>query len=55
MTKYEFACLLSHIKAITSLKDTDGNYFMICEDDISLKNTILFKNVKSSDSNFSYQ
>ena len=43
MTKYEFACLLSHIKAITSLKDTYGNYFMICEDDISLKNKVLFK------------
>ncbi len=43
MSKYEFACLLSHIKAITSLKNVDGNYFMICEDDICLKNTILFK------------
>jgi GR25 family glycosyltransferase involved in LPS biosynthesis len=43
LTKYEFACLLSHIKAITSLKDIDGDYFMICEDDISLNNTILFK------------
>jgi GR25 family glycosyltransferase involved in LPS biosynthesis len=43
MNKYEFACLLSHIKAITSLKDIVGDYFMICEDDICLKNTILFK------------
>ncbi len=43
LTKYEFACLLSHIKAITSLKDIDGDYFLICEDDISLNNTILFK------------
>jgi GR25 family glycosyltransferase involved in LPS biosynthesis len=43
MNKYEFACLLSHIKAISSLKDIVGDYFMICEDDICLKNTILFK------------
>jgi GR25 family glycosyltransferase involved in LPS biosynthesis len=42
LTKYEFACLLSHIKAITSLKDIEGDYFMICEDDMSLNNTILF-------------
>ena len=38
----EFACLLSHIKAITSLKNTEGKYFLICEDDFILNNTILF-------------
>jgi GR25 family glycosyltransferase involved in LPS biosynthesis len=31
-------CTLSHIKAINSLKDVPGEYFMICEDDISLDN-----------------
>jgi GR25 family glycosyltransferase involved in LPS biosynthesis len=39
---YELACLLSHIKAITSLKNSDGNYFLICEDDFILHNTIFF-------------
>jgi len=38
----EFACLLSHIKAISSLKNTKGNYFLICEDDFIFNNTILF-------------
>ena len=39
---YEFACLLSHLKAITSLKNTEGDYFLICEDDFILNNTIFF-------------
>ena len=42
ISNYELACLLSHIKAITSLKNTEGNYFLICEDDFILNNTILF-------------
>ena len=39
---YEFACLLSHLKAITSFKNTEGDYFLICEDDFILNNTIFF-------------
>jgi GR25 family glycosyltransferase involved in LPS biosynthesis len=42
ISTYELACLLSHIKAITSLKNTQGNYFLICEDDFMLNNTIFF-------------
>ena len=42
ISTYELACLLSHIKAITSLKNTQGNYFLICEDDFILHNTIFF-------------
>ena len=40
----EIACTLSHIKAINFLKNISGNYFMICEDDISLHHVYLFKN-----------
>ena len=42
ITNYELSCLLSHLKAITSLKNTKGNYFLICEDDFILHNTIFF-------------
>ena len=42
ISKFEFACLLSHIKAISHLKNIKGNYFLICEDDFVLNNTILF-------------
>jgi GR25 family glycosyltransferase involved in LPS biosynthesis len=42
LSTYELACLLSHIKAISSLKNIDGNYFLICEDDFILHNTIFF-------------
>jgi len=42
MTNYEIACCLSHIKAISYLKDIDGNYFMICEDDINFNNVKYF-------------
>lgn len=42
ISTYELACLLSHIKAISSLKNIDGNYFLICEDDFILHNTIFF-------------
>lgn len=43
-TPVEKACSLSHIKAINMLKNMDGEYFMICEDDITFDNTYLFKN-----------
>jgi GR25 family glycosyltransferase involved in LPS biosynthesis len=42
ISNYEIACLLSHIKAITSLKNIEGDYFLICEDDFMLNNTIFF-------------
>ena len=42
ISTYELACLLSHLKAITSLKNSNGNYFLICEDDFMLNNTIFF-------------
>ena len=38
----EIGCTLSHIKAINSLKDSSGEYFMICEDDISFDNLKYF-------------
>jgi len=38
----EVACCLSHLKAIASLKNIQGNYFMICEDDISFENLQFF-------------
>jgi GR25 family glycosyltransferase involved in LPS biosynthesis len=43
-TNYETACTLSHIKAISHLKNLNGNYFLVCEDDICLKNLSLFEN-----------
>ena len=43
LTKYEIATTLSHIKSINYLKNLDGNYFMICEDDISFDNLAFFK------------
>ena len=43
LSKYEIACTLSHIKAIYKLKNMDGSYFMICEDDISFNNLKYFK------------
>jgi GR25 family glycosyltransferase involved in LPS biosynthesis len=41
MTKYEIACLLSHLKAIYSLKNSTSSYFLICEDDITFDNIYL--------------
>ena len=38
MSKSEIGCTLSHIKAINYLKDVEGDYFLICEDDITLSN-----------------
>jgi GR25 family glycosyltransferase involved in LPS biosynthesis len=40
-TKSEIACTLSHIKAINYLKNMRGEYFLICEDDISFENITL--------------
>jgi GR25 family glycosyltransferase involved in LPS biosynthesis len=42
MSNGEVACTLSHIKAINSLKDSSGEYFMICEDDITFDNLKYF-------------
>ena len=41
-TNYEIACTLSHIKAINSLKGSHGEYFMVCEDDITFDNLKYF-------------
>jgi GR25 family glycosyltransferase involved in LPS biosynthesis len=38
MSNPEIGCTLSHIKAINYLKDVKGDYFLICEDDITFKN-----------------
>ena len=46
LSKYEIACCLSHIKAINYLNNLFGNYFMICEDDISIENLYYFKKNK---------
>ena len=43
MSNSEIACTLSHIKAIISLTNVKGQYFLICEDDISLDNVYMFK------------
>jgi GT2 family glycosyltransferase/GR25 family glycosyltransferase involved in LPS biosynthesis len=43
MTSSEIACTLSHIKAILSLTDVQGEYFLICEDDIIFDDTYMFK------------
>ena len=44
MNNYEIATTLSHIKAISSLQNLDGNYFCICEDDIAFDNIKYFTN-----------
>jgi len=38
ITNIEIACTLSHLKAINELKNIEGNYFLILEDDISFEN-----------------
>ena len=45
MSNKEIAVCLSHIKAISYLKNIEGEYFLICEDDISFENLIYFKNI----------
>ena len=42
LINYEIACTLSHIKAINQCNSLAGNYFMICEDDISFDNLQFF-------------
>lgn len=42
MTNYEKAVALSHIKAYSNLKNIPGNYFLVLEDDISLRNLKYF-------------
>jgi GR25 family glycosyltransferase involved in LPS biosynthesis len=43
LSNYEKACCLSHIKAINFLKNLEGEYFLVLEDDISFNNSIFFK------------
>jgi GR25 family glycosyltransferase involved in LPS biosynthesis len=38
LTMCEVCCTLSHLKAISSLRNVNGDYFMICEDDIVFDN-----------------
>ncbi len=45
LSNTEIACTLSHIKAINSFKNEHGDYFMVCEDDISFSNLVHFRNV----------
>jgi GR25 family glycosyltransferase involved in LPS biosynthesis len=48
LTNSEIACTLSHIKAINYFKDIPGDYFIVCEDDISFDNIIFFnKNLET--------
>ena len=42
LTNYEIACTLSHLKAINHLKNMNGNYFAVFEDDISFDNLVYF-------------
>ena len=42
LNNYEIACVLSHIKAINYLSNIDGDYFLVCEDDIDFFNTQYF-------------
>lgn len=42
ITPLEMACCLSHIKAINTLRSLPGQFFMVCEDDISLENLCYF-------------
>ena len=44
MKTSEVGCTLSHIKAINLLNNEPGEYFMICEDDISFENLVYFPN-----------
>jgi GR25 family glycosyltransferase involved in LPS biosynthesis len=48
LNNYEIAKTLSHIKAINYLENINGNYFLICEDNISFNNIILIdKDIKT--------
>ena len=55
MTDGEVGCTLSHIKAIQYLHSLDGEYFLVCEDDISFRNINLFcslSNIINKNKNF---
>ena len=41
----EFALTLSHFKVFHKIRKLEGEYFMVCEDDISLENIKYFKNI----------
>ena len=43
LSNYEIACTLSHIKAINKIKDIDGEYFLILEDDVTFDNISIFE------------
>ena len=43
LSNYEIACTLSHLKAINHASQNKGEYFMICEDDITFDNLKYFK------------
>jgi GR25 family glycosyltransferase involved in LPS biosynthesis len=43
LSKYEIANTLSHLKAINFLNQKEGNYFLILEDNISIKNAKLLE------------
>ena len=38
----EKACTLSHFKAFANLKKSEGNYFLVCEDDVMLDTIIIY-------------
>ena len=42
MDDREKACTLSHFKAFANLKKSKGKYFMICEDDATLSNILIY-------------
>ena len=42
MDNNEKACTLSHFKAYANLKKSEGNYFLVCEDDVMLDSIILY-------------
>lgn len=44
LSSAELATTFSHIKAISALSQLEGDYFLVCEDDISLYNIFLFDN-----------
>ena len=41
LNNYEISNTLSHIKAINYLENIKGDYFLVCEDNISFNNIIL--------------
>jgi GR25 family glycosyltransferase involved in LPS biosynthesis len=43
MSDYEIACVYSHLKSIHSLQYKEGDYFMVCEDDICFEHLYLFE------------